>query len=860
MDVTITNFRLTITFLALIISGVALWDSTATASSQAPNDVFYYRQQYLQRIYVPTAWETMAKRKLSRVVVAVVDTGVDLNHPDLQDRLVKGVNILEPNKLPQDDHGHGTNVAGVIAAISNNQIGIAGIAQNARIMPIKAVPANGIGQEEDLIKGIRYAVDNGARIVILSLGLHLNSTQMLETIAYAEQKNVLLVAATGNTGETVMYPSAYATVVAVGGATLSNEYKYLSNYGPEIDLIAPWYVFTTSRDGNYAYKEGTSMAAPQVAGIAALLLGVDGTLKPAQLRERLRQSTTMGKQAKWNPLTGYGLIRADVALSMTPRADIYEPNNNMNQATLVSSDDLIRGELENHKDEDWYIIEPPYDGEVSLQVLTQDGRPASVELAVLQSDRTSMMRYNLSDGKPIRLTVENGQLLFSLRTAPPRRISNQQRIRYEFSTEFHIYKDPYEPNERVNEAVTLPDSQRVVIGTFHQLNDNDWYVMNLQQPGSIRLSLETDTPRMDLELTVMSDQDDRIFQYDDQGEGRAEFSDKIQVQPGKYYFRVRNVKARASLPVVGEYTMIFYYEKIFPDVQEPNNRFSQATALNYGQTYSGVFDSVRDEDWFQFRITQRSLIEVDLNDIPQNRYIYYKLMNSTTRQIQAVNNKIGNQQLKITHDLEPGLYYIQLMTDASFQDQSYQLVLKQAPLIAGFRDIERHWARTSIEQLTASGIVKGVSKYEFAPNRQVTRAEAAVIIGRALQWKSPTTIRTMPDVPFNHWARLALSGAVERNLFRPNADGTVRPNQALTRAELAMMIATAIQLNPKSEINNLPFSDVSNQHWAAKQIAAMVEANLLNGFKDGTFKPNQTTTRAELTALIAKLINKQAAN
>ena len=283
---TTTNFRLTITFLALIICGLALWNSTATASSQAPNDVFYHRQQYLQQIDVPTAWETVAKRTLSRVTVAVVDTGVDLNHPDLQDRLVKGVNILEPNKLPQDDHGHGTNVAGVVAAISNNQIGIAGIAQNARIMPIKAVPANGIGQEEDLIKGIRYAVDNGARIVILSLGLHLKSTQMIETIAYAERKNVLLVAATGNTGETVMYPSAYATVVAVGGATLTNEYKYLSNYGPEIDLIAPWYVFTTSRDGNYVYKEGTSMAAPQVAGIAALLLGIDATLKPGQLRER----------------------------------------------------------------------------------------------------------------------------------------------------------------------------------------------------------------------------------------------------------------------------------------------------------------------------------------------------------------------------------------------------------------------------------------------------------------------------------------------------------------------------------------------------------------------------------------------
>ena len=180
------NFKLRIAALASLACAVGCgFAAVASAAYVPPNDPHYDKQHYLQQTGVPAAWEAIEAegRALESVVVAVVDTGVDLKHPDLAGKLVDGTNILKPDAPPQDDNGHGTAVAGVIAAVSNNGLGIAGIAPNAKIMPIKAVGAKGVGEEEHLGQGIRYAVDNGADVIVLSLGLHLFSPYMHDIVA-----------------------------------------------------------------------------------------------------------------------------------------------------------------------------------------------------------------------------------------------------------------------------------------------------------------------------------------------------------------------------------------------------------------------------------------------------------------------------------------------------------------------------------------------------------------------------------------------------------------------------------------------------------------------------------------------------
>nr|WP_313784723.1 S8 family serine peptidase [Paenibacillus larvae] len=161
----------------------------------------------------------------------------------------------------------------MIAATINNDIGIAGIAPNAKIMPIKAMEADGTGSEAKLGEGIRYAVDHGAKIVVLSLGLNKYSEYMKDTVKYAEDHDVLLVAATGNEAGSVKYPAAYPSVLSVGGVDANKQKSPLSNFGPELDIVAPFDVYTTWMGGVYDYNRGTSMAAPQVAGVAALVWG-----------------------------------------------------------------------------------------------------------------------------------------------------------------------------------------------------------------------------------------------------------------------------------------------------------------------------------------------------------------------------------------------------------------------------------------------------------------------------------------------------------------------------------------------------------------------------------------------------------
>lgn len=194
-------------------------------------------QGYLQQIHAQEVWDSVRQIK-HNVVIALLDTGVDLSHPDLSDIFVEGANLLYPKIHPFDDNGHGTNVAGVIAAIANNHIRSTG---SVKIMPIKVLDYNGSGDVDKLAEGFRYAIDHGAKIIVCSMGLNYMSENLIAAVQYAERKGILVVAAAGNEGKPVKYPAAYPTVLSVGGATADNNVHPKSNFGPELDVIAPWY-------------------------------------------------------------------------------------------------------------------------------------------------------------------------------------------------------------------------------------------------------------------------------------------------------------------------------------------------------------------------------------------------------------------------------------------------------------------------------------------------------------------------------------------------------------------------------------------------------------------------------------------
>ena len=237
-----------------------------------PSDPLYPSQWALSAIGVPEAWLSL-EPNLPRVTVAVIDSGICEEHVDLRGRILTGYDFVDDDFTPQDEFGHGCAVSGIIAANADNGLGMAGIAPNAYILPLRVLNRQGIGLYSDVAAAIIYAVDNGAQIINLSLGGTNRSSMLQGAIDYAISRGVTVVAAAGNTGSAVLFPASYAPVMAVGSIDQNLERSGFSSYGPEIDMLAPGRdIVTTSTNNRWSAVTGTSFAAPQVSAVAAIEL------------------------------------------------------------------------------------------------------------------------------------------------------------------------------------------------------------------------------------------------------------------------------------------------------------------------------------------------------------------------------------------------------------------------------------------------------------------------------------------------------------------------------------------------------------------------------------------------------------
>jgi thermitase len=260
----------------IVVSIEAEQVAAVSQAGTAPNDPRFGEQWYMPVIGLPTAWGSVTA-STEQITVAVIDSGICANHPDLVGRLVPGYDFVENDTDPQDEFGHGCGVAGVIASTSGNGQGIAGVAPNVQIMPLRVLNSSGLGGYSVIAEAIIYAVDNGADIINLSLAGPSSSFLLEDAIAYAVESGVVVIAAAGNNGtQGAWYPAAYPSVIAVGSVEKDLSQSSFSNFGDDIDVLAPGRdILTTSTNGDYQLMTGTSFAAPLVSGIAALALALD---------------------------------------------------------------------------------------------------------------------------------------------------------------------------------------------------------------------------------------------------------------------------------------------------------------------------------------------------------------------------------------------------------------------------------------------------------------------------------------------------------------------------------------------------------------------------------------------------------
>lgn len=278
-----------------------------------PNDPLIDRQWNLFSINVTKAWDI--EKGDRSIVVAVVDTGIDYRHPDLVDNYVEGgYDFVNDDDDPMDDNGHGTHCAGIIAAVTDNGVGVAGIAQ-VGIMAEKVLDEKGEGYASHVAMGIAHAVDSGAKIISLSLGNPLPIKTLKRACNYAWRNGCLIVSATGNEGFwKISYPAAYLTVIAVGAIDEEDRRAKFSNYGWGIELVAPGVRIISTYPGGYAYMYGTSMACPHVAGVAALIWSYNTSLTNKQVRYILdKTAVDLGKDG-WDIIYGFGKVNTYEAL------------------------------------------------------------------------------------------------------------------------------------------------------------------------------------------------------------------------------------------------------------------------------------------------------------------------------------------------------------------------------------------------------------------------------------------------------------------------------------------------------------------------------------------------------------------
>jgi len=236
-----------------------------------PDDTYFPSQWGMQKIQAPEAWNITTGSP--GVIIAILDTGVDTGHPDLIDKIVDNINFTDSPTV-DDVYGHGTHVAGIAAASTDNGMGVAGLGYDSTIMNVKVLGDSGGGYYSWAAAGITWAADNGADVINLSLGGKSGSQILEDAVNYAWSKGVVVVAAAGNNGKSdPFYPAVYDNCIAVAATNGNDVRPAWSTYGDWVDVAAPGReIYSTLRDGSYGYKSGTSMAAPHVAGLAALVL------------------------------------------------------------------------------------------------------------------------------------------------------------------------------------------------------------------------------------------------------------------------------------------------------------------------------------------------------------------------------------------------------------------------------------------------------------------------------------------------------------------------------------------------------------------------------------------------------------
>ncbi|CAN5547534.1 hypothetical protein BH23CHL10_BH23CHL10_00760 [soil metagenome] len=339
-------------------------------------------QYSLDQMQVRDAW---SRTTGGTNVIAVLDTGVQANHPDLMGRVLTGYDFVNYDTNAADDNGHGTWVAGIIAANANDAYGIAGISWTDKILPVKIMNSSGMGNTSDLTSGIIWAADRGAQVINMSVGGFPYSQYVQDAVNYAWDKGSVLVGAAGNNNrEESFYPASFTNVISVSATQCNDEFSHWSSYGPAVDVSAPGSSVHTTNCiaticpnrswGAHTYISGTSFATPNVAGVVALLRAENPTRSPQWIVDRLISTVDDLGYSGWDKRYGHGRVNAFRALGGSPAqagrlaGDGLETNNTLAAARVIGLGVTTWPTIYPAGDVDAFAVDLPRAGRLDVRV------------------------------------------------------------------------------------------------------------------------------------------------------------------------------------------------------------------------------------------------------------------------------------------------------------------------------------------------------------------------------------------------------------------------------------------------------------------------------------------------------------
>ena len=323
----------------LVAKGKRAHVNLMVSVNSIPNDPYLNFQWNWDKINASSAWSLNSG---ANTIVAVLDTGLASNPGDGIGCTTAPYNVYSPGSFPEDGDGHGTHVSGTVAQATNNSVGVAGMAFDACVMPVKVLDDSGSGGMAEIAEGMSYAVNQGAQVINMSLGINarfnITSDPILDpALDYAYTSGVVVVAASGNDGhrKNISYPASYPSVISVGATDFNNRVTRYSNKGSRLDLVAPGgdlgadanqdgygdgILQETKVNGSWGYYffDGTSMATPHVAALSAMLISHGTATTPDMVKQALTESATDLYETGWDKTSGAGLIHAFNALNWMP--------------------------------------------------------------------------------------------------------------------------------------------------------------------------------------------------------------------------------------------------------------------------------------------------------------------------------------------------------------------------------------------------------------------------------------------------------------------------------------------------------------------------------------------------------------